>query len=60
MAANSDVEETFSYIVRSIRDAHPNFAFIHCPEPRVAGSSDRDEQEGESNEFLVDIWLKGM
>ena len=59
MPKDSDVRETFSYIVRSIRDTHPNLAFIDCPEPRVSGNVDRERLDGESNEFLFDIWVNG-
>ncbi|KLO15203.1 NADH:flavin oxidoreductase/NADH oxidase [Schizopora paradoxa] len=52
-----DTIETFSYLVRSIRDKYPTFAYLHAPEPRVAGSADREPIEGESNNFLKDIWL---
>ena len=51
--------ETFSHLVRSIRDTHPNLAFIHVPEPRVAGATDREPSENESNDFLREIWLRG-
>lgn len=57
--SDDDVFETFSYLVRSIRDKYPTFSYLHAPEPRVAGTGDREEAAGESNNFLKDIWLSG-
>ncbi len=54
-----DVEETFSYLVRSLRDAHPSLAYLHITEPRVGGGQDQDVLKGESNDFLKEIWLNG-
>lgn len=54
-----DVKETFSYLVRSLREAHPSLAYLHITEPRVAGDQDRDVQVGQSNDFLKNIWLNG-
>ena len=58
--SNEDTLETFSYLTRAIRDAYPTFSYLHVPEPRVAGSADRDPLKGESNDFMKDIWLNGM
>ncbi len=58
--SDSDTLETFSYLVRSIRNKYPTFSYIHAPEPRVSGSTDREPGKGESNDFLKDIWLTGM
>ncbi|KLO05514.1 hypothetical protein SCHPADRAFT_933585 [Schizopora paradoxa] len=55
--SDDDVFETFSYLVRSIRDKYPTFSYLHAPEPRVAGTGDRKEATGESNDFLKEIWL---
>ena len=38
---------TFSYLVSRIVERHPNLAYLHVTEPRVAGSVERDVQEGE-------------
>ena len=57
--SNEDTLETFSYLTRAIRDAYPTFSYLHVPEPRVAGSADRDPLKGESNDFMKDIWLNG-
>jgi NADPH2 dehydrogenase len=60
MPDNEEVKETFSHIARSIRDAYPYFSYLHVPEPRVAGITDRDANQEESNDFLKHIWLEGM
>ncbi|KAF8263966.1 hypothetical protein EI94DRAFT_1739652 [Lactarius quietus] len=44
---------TFTALAESIRDAHPNFAYIHVVEPRVDGIIDSDltdENRTQSNE----------
>ena len=61
MGAHSDMRmsdpiPTFSRLVTRIRDEHPNFGYIHVVEPRLAGIADREAQEGESNDFLREIW----
>lgn len=58
--SDEDTLETFSYLVRSIRDKYPTFSYLHVPEPRMAGIVDREQTKGESNDFLKDIWLNGM
>ncbi|TFY81759.1 hypothetical protein EWM64_g2257 [Hericium alpestre] len=52
----NDPKPTFSYLVTKLRDTYPEFAYIHVTEPRVAGASDREPEEGESNDFLREIW----
>lgn len=47
---------TFTYFVRSLRDAHPRLAYIHLTEPRVMGSVDRTAVAGESNDVFREIW----
>lgn len=49
-------EPTFALLVSHLRDAYPNFSYLHVVEPRIAGSSDRDVLDGESNGFLRAIW----
>ncbi|CCL99890.1 uncharacterized protein FIBRA_01915 [Fibroporia radiculosa] len=51
-----DPRPTFSHLVRSIAQLHPNFAYLHLVEPRAHGNLDREVQEGESNDFLREIW----
>ena len=50
---------TFATLIERVRDAHPNFAYIHVIEPRVDGSTDSDltdENRAQSNEVLRKIW----
>ncbi|KAI0320059.1 NADH:flavin oxidoreductase/NADH oxidase [Amylostereum chailletii] len=59
--ADNDVEPedprpVFSYLVREIRNRHPDFGYISVVEPRIAGSFERDVRFAESNDFLRDIW----
>ena len=50
---------TFTAFVERVRDAHPNFAYIHVVEPRVDGIIDSDlsdENRAHSNEVLRKAW----
>ena len=50
---------TFTTFVERIRDAHPNFAYIHVVEPRVDGITEgdlTDENRAQSNEVLRKLW----
>ncbi|KAI9440717.1 hypothetical protein H4582DRAFT_1811459 [Lactarius indigo] len=50
---------TFTTFIERVRDAHPNFAYIHVVEPRVDGIVDlavTDENRAQSNEALRKIW----
>ena len=50
---------TFATLIERVRDAHPNFAYIHVVEPRVDGIIDSDltnENRTQSNEVLRKIW----
>ncbi|KAL5505018.1 hypothetical protein ACEPAH_7681 [Sanghuangporus vaninii] len=49
-------EPTFAYLVSLIRAAYPRFSYIHIVEPRIAGWTEREALEGESNDFLRAIW----
>ncbi|GAA5826468.1 hypothetical protein JCM11251_002383 [Rhodosporidiobolus azoricus] len=51
-----DIKETFSYFVDQIRTRHPNFAFIHAVESRISGGADKEAGEGETLDFIRDIW----
>ena len=49
----------FTALVERVRDAHPNFAYIHVVEPRVDGIIDSDlsnENRAHSNEVLRKAW----
>ncbi|EJF60200.1 NADH:flavin oxidoreductase/NADH oxidase [Dichomitus squalens] len=47
---------TFTYLVSELVRRHPNLAYLHVVEPGLAGASDIDAREGESNDFLRKIW----
>lgn len=51
--APADIEETFSYFARAIKKAHPNLAYLHATEARVAGGGDQSSHEEETLDFLV-------
>ncbi|KZT21953.1 NADH:flavin oxidoreductase/NADH oxidase [Neolentinus lepideus HHB14362 ss-1] len=53
----ADPIPTFSYFIRSIRDTHPNFAYLHVTEPRITGDLDRQAPAGASNDFVHEIWF---
>jgi NADPH2 dehydrogenase len=48
----------FSHFVTELKKAHPNLAYLHIVEPRVAGSDDLDPEkyQGKSNDFIRKIW----
>lgn len=52
-------EETFSYVISTIKDKYPQLAYIHLIEPRTSGD-DVKKPAGqlvqESNEFIRRIW----
>ncbi|KAK4702321.1 NADPH2 dehydrogenase, partial [Phenoliferia sp. Uapishka_3] len=54
--SQKDIEETFGYLVREAKSRHPGLAYLHLVEPRVAGAEDRKVDQGESLDFLHDIW----
>ncbi|KAI0916451.1 hypothetical protein AcV5_002945 [Taiwanofungus camphoratus] len=47
---------TFTYFVKKIAEAHPDFAYIHLVEARVSGNMDREVVPEESNDFIRKIW----
>lgn len=38
---------TFTYLVRKIKESHPDLAWIHVVEPRVTGHDEREILPGE-------------
>lgn len=48
-----DLEETYAFLVRAFKKDHPDLAYIHLTQPRVAGIIDKKEDAGESLDFLV-------
>ncbi|KAL8279466.1 hypothetical protein RQP46_008028 [Phenoliferia psychrophenolica] len=51
-----DIKETFGFLVSEIKKRHPTLAYMHVVEPRIAGAVDKAVDEGESLDFLHDIW----
>ena len=51
--ARHDIIETFSYLVSALKKAHPDLAYLHLTEPRVAGGGDQTLVEGDDLEFIV-------
>lgn len=49
-------QPTFAFLARRIRELYPRFAHLHVLEPRMTGSNLREVLEGESNNFLREIW----
>ncbi|OSD00683.1 FMN-linked oxidoreductase [Trametes coccinea BRFM310] len=48
---------TFTYLLARLSVDHPNLAYVHVVEPGISGASDCSLREGESNEFIRNIWL---
>ncbi|KAF7792773.1 hypothetical protein EIP86_003871 [Pleurotus ostreatoroseus] len=46
----------FSHVVSELARRHPSFAYVHVIEPRVDGLQDIEIPEGQSNDFIRDIW----
>ncbi|EKM53347.1 uncharacterized protein PHACADRAFT_147821 [Phanerochaete carnosa HHB-10118-sp] len=52
----ADPKPSFSYLVSEIARRWPLLAYLHLVESRMSGDKDRAVQEGESNDFLREIW----
>lgn len=46
-----DPKPTFKYLVESIKELYPDFAYIHVVDPRAEGNRDRIPDPGE-----VRVW----
>ena len=54
---NEDPVPTFSYLVKELRQRHPDLAYLHVVEPRFGPTwTGRPVVGHESNAFLRDIW----
>lgn len=53
--SRADLVETFSYLVSTLKERHPELAYLHLTEPRVAGGGDQTPVEGDDLEFLVSL-----
>lgn len=51
--SEKNLVETFSYLVRSLKKDHPDLAYLHVTQPRVAGGFSQDAEAGESLDFVV-------
>ncbi|KAK0186110.1 hypothetical protein F5146DRAFT_1227714 [Armillaria mellea] len=55
----ADPKPTFLYLAAEIKRRHPNFAYLHAVEPRVVGTTFRDDNDikpQEENDFLREVW----
>lgn len=52
----ADIVETFSYFVNALKAAHPDLAYIHVVESRIAGNTTIEAPAGEEVDFLYKIW----
>ena len=52
----ASIVETFTYFVNALKTAHPNLAYIHVVESRIAGNTTIEAPEGEEVDFLYKIW----
>ncbi|KAF9077408.1 NADH:flavin oxidoreductase/NADH oxidase [Rhodocollybia butyracea] len=54
----SDPKPTFRYFVEELKKAHPTFSYIHVVEPRSQDDPKMDLPEGESLDFLREVWTQ--
>lgn len=52
----ADPIPTFSYFVKTLRERHPELAYLHVVEPRANGVVTVEKKEGQSNDFIREIW----
>lgn len=53
MERTHDIKETFSYLVTELRQRHPDLAYVHGIESRVAGNETVDVSYDEQLDFIV-------
>lgn len=46
----------FSHLVSTLKERHPNLAYLHLVEPQIDGNTDRSTTAHESNDFIRAIW----
>jgi len=56
MRGGTDPKPQFSYLVQQLVKQFPSLAYLHVIEPRTQGGEDRTPDEGDSNDFLREIW----
>ena len=54
-----DPRPTFTYLATALRDKHPDMAYLHVIEPRLAGNTDAGTKQNENSDFLREIWNSG-
>ncbi|KZV68716.1 NADH:flavin oxidoreductase/NADH oxidase [Peniophora sp. CONT] len=47
---------TFSALIKHLASAHPQLAYLHVVEPRVAADHDSEGDDKESNDFVRALW----
>ncbi|TNY21047.1 hypothetical protein DMC30DRAFT_446547 [Rhodotorula diobovata] len=53
----ADVDETFGYYVRQVRERHSDLAYLHCVTARMAGILDVEGAKAEQSlDFIRDLW----
>ncbi|GAA5945849.1 hypothetical protein JCM1841_001485 [Sporobolomyces salmonicolor] len=50
------IKETFTYFVEQIKSRHPDFAYIHAVESRIAGSYEIEADAAETLDFINELW----
>lgn len=51
-----DIEETFSYLVSTIKKRHPDFAYLHAVDARMSGGEAVVPGPEESLDFVAELW----
>lgn len=57
--AMKDPVPQFTHLISQIRDAYPEFAYLHVVEPRVDGNTSRDvvpSSQLEEGNLIHDLW----
>lgn len=53
MKTTQEIKDTFSYFAEQLKQRHPELAYIHAVESRIAGNATVDVDEAETLDFLV-------
>ncbi|SCV69907.1 BQ2448_1301 [Microbotryum intermedium] len=56
MPEHQDIIDTYTYYVKQIKENHPELAYVHAVESRIAGNVTEEADERETLDFLYDIW----
>ena len=52
----NDPLATFAPFIERVRDAHPNFAYVHVIKEGTSGTNVSDESDSHSDDVLRKIW----